>query len=1026
MVKFLQKYFKKGITSILILSIFSSLVLPFSIIYAQEYSTGGGYGSSGGSYPSNTGITGGIGARISAITPLLSELPLCADKIGVSKVKGLFREASSLLKTKSGEDGSNTVDKAENNPLSESLAIEVIDVSGGKKLDKSNEKLNDINKSTAETNENDTCLKSVGRLVTKMLLQKITVSTVEWINNGFEGKPLFLQDPGKFFGDIAKNEFLQFKLEIDDPYLYPFGRNFLKNQVLGLNRRFSDNARYSLNELIQETTPQYDAISFGANFSHGGWAAWDALTQVPANNPLGFNIIASTELSARLKGTSFSKGEEVQNSLDQSGGFLGDERCADPEGLTRAEHNAAIIKGEKEYEGSVYDNDRDGIPDDIDGSVNIDPNDNDGDGVPNGVDSTPNHEIKGQYTGYIIGTCKKWEYVTPGKLIAESATKVIGYPDNNILAADDLNSAIAAIMDALLNRWTADIANKGFANFNTEGSNGAFIYDDDNRTTGAYGQVELDFPKSFTNSSWLRENPDFNIRTDLTQALIDEQRIYQQRLKDENEVLEDLIITVRQLDYCIPGPHPGWEEDSEKYLANEMKKIPSKTLQDFDGDAGQQILEGVTIGLLNQFTSGIGGSVFKAFKALTGTEPYQLLSKYYAGIIIGLTGISIDKKDTYISNKSEITSAFETMLGRYNQLIKKHYTRDFLPQITPQARIEFRKISGYEQKIDNNEYAIYTLTGIINRLSKLKDQLDELDQETTEYETYLPMINEFGRLSASMVTGNDIARLIDDLKEEEDQIKYVYNDLLTGPYGCEAELSKSELVGNPTDLLRKTLRANYPFDILYDYNKLSKNQKIPSLNEPNDPQDNELGIFAIAKYNINKNPDNTMPSYHEGPFIDKTNTRKVVYPVSQNPDGSPVFGLIDALYYDIKDDGCEKPNTEPKNNQSYQDVCGDQTSTAYGPGFLSSVLFNFETEKEEAVDCRDFGEFNDTEGVAAKKNVLDCLKVSDLFIGVNRWPVTVGRKQGGPVTNTSQVGEGPLDLRNRNEFTSFEQLIGIY
>jgi hypothetical protein len=893
MVKFLQKYFKKGISSILILSIFTTAFLPLTTIYAQEYSTGGGYSSSGGSYPTGAGITGGIGARISAITPLLSELPLCAEKIGVSKVKGLFRDASSLLKTKKGQDGKNSIDYSENNPLSESSAIEVIDIRLNTTTTKNNEKLNDIDKSTAETNENDTCLKSVGRLVTKMLLQKITVSTVEWINNGFEGKPLFLQDPGKFFGDIAKNEFLQFKLEIDDPYLYPFGRNFLKNQVFALSNRFNDNAKYSLNELIAQTTPQYDAISFGANFSHGGWAAWDALTQVPANNPLGFNIIASTELSARLKGTSFSKGEEVQKALDQAGGFLGDERCADPEGLTRAEHNAAIVKGEKEYEGSAYDNDRDGIPDDVDGSVNTDPNDNDGDGVPNGVDSTPNHEIKGKFTGYIVGTCKKWEYVTPGKLIAESATKVIGYPDNNILAADDLNSAIAAIMDALLNRWTADIANKGFANFDTEGANGAFIYDEDNRTTGAYGQVDLDFPKSFTNSSWLRENPDFNIRTDLTQALIDEQRIYQQRLEEENRVLNDLITTVRQLDYCIPGPHPGYEDDSETFLAQQMKEIPSKTLQDFDGDAGQQILEGVTTGLLDQFTAGIGGSVFKAFKSLTGTEPYQLLSKYYAGIIIGLTGISIDKKDTYISNKSEITSAFETMLGRYNQLIKKHYTRDFLPQITPQARIEFRKIAGYEKKLKNNEYAIYTLTGIINRLSKLKDQLDELDPETTEYETYLPMINEFGRLSASMVTGNDIAKVIDDTKEEADQIKYVYDDLITGPYGCEVELQEREFTQTPSDLLLRTLRANYPYDILYDYNKLEKNQIIPSIENPNQPKDNEVGILILKRYNINKNPNNTMPSYHEGPFIDKIQTRKVFYPVSQNPDGSPRFGLID-------------------------------------------------------------------------------------------------------------------------------------
>ena len=481
MVNFLQKYFKKGITSILILSIFSSLFLPFTTIYAQ---VSGGY-NSGGGYPTGQGITGGIGTNISALTPLLAELPLCVDKIGLSKVKGLFRDASSLLKSKTGADGIDT--KINSKSLNATFAIEVFDINVNNEINAGNKKLDDINKSTGELNENDTCLKSVGRLVTKMLLQKITVSTVEWINNGFEGKPLFLQDPGKFFGDIGKNEFLKFKSEIDDPYLYPFGRNFLKNQVLSLNNRFNENARYSLNELIQQTTPQYDAISFGSNFSYGGWAAWNALTQVPANKPLGFNIIATTEISARLKGTTFSKGEEVQSVLDQSGGFLGDERCVEPEGLTRAEHNAALIKGEKEYEGNTYDNDRDGIPDDIDGSVNTDPNDYDGDGVPNGVDSTPNHEIKGRFTGYIIGTCKKWDYVTPGKLIAESATKVIGYPDNNILAADDLNSAIAAIMDALLNRWTADIANKGFANFDTEGANGAFIYDEDNRTTGAYG-----------------------------------------------------------------------------------------------------------------------------------------------------------------------------------------------------------------------------------------------------------------------------------------------------------------------------------------------------------------------------------------------------------------------------------------------------------------------------------------------------------------------------------------------------------
>lgn len=1024
MVEILQKYFKKGITSILILSIFLSMFLPFSIIYAQ---TSGGYSSNGG-YPTGGGLTGGISANISALSPLISSLPLCANKLGISKVKGLFKDVSSVIKSKEAEDGIDS--KIQPESLNDAFVIEVKDVSLNTKIDTNNKNQNDIKKSVGETNENDTCLKSIARIVTKMLLQKITVSTVEWINNGFEGQPLFLQDPGKFFGDIAKNEFLQFKLEIDDPTLYPFGRNFLRNQALNLNRRFADNARYSLNELIQRTTPEYTAVSFGTNFSYGGWAAWDALTQVPANNPLGFNILASTELSARLEGTSFSKGQEAQKTLDQSGGFLGDERCVEPEGLTRAEHNAALIKGEKEYEGNYTDNDRDGVPDYLDNSVNTDPNDNDGDGVPNSIDKTPNNEIKGQFTGYIIGTCKKWEYVTPGKLIAESATKFVHYPDNSILAAEDLNTAIATITDALLNRWTADLANKGFANFGTEGASGDYIYDENNLTTGGYGQVDQDFPKSFTNSSWLRENPDFNIRTDLTQALIDEQRIYQQRLEDENRVLEDLITTVRQLDYCIPGPHPGWEDESERYLANQMKGIPTKTLQDFEADAGEQILEGVTTGLLNTFTHGIGGPVFSAFKKLTGTEPYQLLSKYYAGIVIGLTGLSIDRRDTLISSKYEISSAFDTIFNRYIKLIKKHYNRDFLPEITPQARIEFRKIAGYQQKINNNEYAIYTLTGIINRLSRLKDQLDKLDPDSTPYETYLPMINEFGRLSASMVTGNDIAKIIDDIKEESDQIKYVYDDLLTGPYGCEAEMETRELTGTANDLLLKTLRANYPFDILYDYNKLSKDQEIPSVdNNPNPPKDNETGILILEKYNINKNPGNKMPSYHAGPFIDKIKTTKAVTAVGQWPDGAPKLGQIDVPYYDIKEDGCAKNGeTEPGNNSSYQDVCGDQKSTAYGPGFLSSVAFDFETDNEEPIDCRDYGkETGETKYIADNKSILDCLKVSDLFIGVNRWPVTVGRKQGNPVSGIPQLGEGgPLDIRNRNEFTSFEQLIGVY
>ena len=66
----------------------------------------------------------------------------------------------------------------------------------------------------------------------------------------------------------------------------------MQNIALAFNNKFQDNARYSLNELIQSTNPEFTAETFQQDFSQGGWNAWTAMTQVPANNPLGFKLMA--------------------------------------------------------------------------------------------------------------------------------------------------------------------------------------------------------------------------------------------------------------------------------------------------------------------------------------------------------------------------------------------------------------------------------------------------------------------------------------------------------------------------------------------------------------------------------------------------------------------------------------------------------------------------------------------------------------------------------------------------------------
>jgi hypothetical protein len=800
-------------------------------------------------------------------------------------------------------------------------------------------------------------------MVVKMLLQKITVSTVEWINNGFEGKPLFLQNSGKFFGDIAKNEILQFRLEIDNPTLYPFGRDFLRSQIGILNNRFAQNARYSANELIQRTTPEYSSTTFSTTFAQGGWNAWTAMTQVPANNPIGFNIIASNELSLRLEGTSSSTAEKAQTALDQSSGFLGDERCAEPQGITREQHRAALIKGEREmeeYEEVVNNDSDDGGPD-------------------------TSIVIKTRPTGKVVGLCERWEYVTPGKLISEAATKVVNYPDNNLLRADDLNSAIASIMDALLNRWSQDLANKGFASFSNDGASGGFILDGDNRTTGAVQQVSLDFPKTAINSNWLRENPTFNIRTDLTQAVIDEQRIYQRKILEENKILDDLITTVYQLDYCIPGPHPGFEEDSERTLNIVKNTIVSKSASDFEDVDLDKILSlvkaagyiaGAAIGasIGTAVLPVVGTVIGAAIGALIGVfadwvggpSNEEKVDIYYGGIMRILTGVHVSKPKTELGNirsKQDITNAMDSMFDRYVKLIKKYYTPEFLPTVTPAARIEFRKVPGYRKTMENNEYASAALDGIIVRLAKLKDDLDQLNPNVNSYTDYLPLINEFSRLSSSMVTGNDIAKVVDSSKEYSSQIKYIYDDLLTGEYGCEKDLEK-ERQGpgtNPTFVpgvvnftypgvtLRRTLRQEYPFRIWYDYNKFIINEQLPDIDSA-DIEGKIMKISDLKKYTDKKNK-NKMPPYDIGK--------------------GPKF---------------------------------------LGPGFLSDVYFAYNIGKPPAKPNQSCDEFKSHNSSYA--DIFDCIYVGDLFYNVNSWPVSVGRRQS---TNV-----------NEQKDVSFEQTIGIY
>lgn len=865
---------KKFIAVLLITSFVISPYFAF-VKNAEAQVNPSGYQSdptSGYGAQSLGGAGSGLVGYISGIAPAIAQLPLCREKL-VGAIKNLFSPniaASAAISVGSSPYSSIAVgasnlqaelDNIKNIGTIASSSVATYDEVANQKLDEQQKQLDAIKKSTSSLDENDTCLKSIARMVIKMLLQKITLSTVAWIQSGYEGKPFFVENTGEFLTDLARTEILQFGLEIDDPNIFPFGRDYMISQANYFNRRFQENARYSLNELIAETSPEYTADDFTGDFSKGGWNGWLGMTMVPANNPVGFELLASEELGSRINNTV----NDINTRLEQADGFLGDQRCAEPQGLTREEHNAAL-------ENPVR------IP-------IIDP-------------------ATGKTTGYeISGTCKRWEYVTPGKLVAEAATTAINYPTDNLLKAEDMNDAVASILDALLAKFSSTLINKGFANLPSQGSDGYLII---NQDEFGYNyeptQVENDFNKPLIRG-WLISNPHFNIRKDLTQALIDEQRIYVQKITEQNKVINDLIKTTYQLDYCIPGPHPGWELDSRKVLTAAENSIVSKTPADMEKIDDAQITgivkaAGYATGAAIGAAIGVGTGPFAPIAApigsaigaligfivdITNKPPEKKLEAYYNGIIKQFTGIHIDhtKEDrAHFRNKQEVTGGFDKIFEQYLDVMHKHFTPGFLPAVASEAAIKFRYIPGYRDIYTQNEEKIVALDGVIKRLSTLKDSIANLNatlgQNPDAYETKLKdYINEFSRLAPEMVSGDDIAYVDNSLQQLRDEIVYIYKDLIKGQFGCEQDLKNNyRLLEYPADpgkthLLRGTRRMEYPFPVWYDYNEFPPGATLPSIptlaqylepgdlvpatSMPNDPQTNGPGFLSTVYFDYSIN-----------------------------------------------------------------------------------------------------------------------------------------------------------------------------
>ncbi len=356
--------YKKIVSSItLMVFVFSTIIGPTAIVYAEDIDTGSQEATT-----NKAAYTTNNPAYTFNIQNISNVLPAVIGCTGiVNKVKQYMTSAfdgnsggisNDLTSSKTGtgnykagyDDGSGNTDIDGFNAGIVTESVPTGDASTQKNTQKSAAEEAKIAEEEKQKRIKDECLNGVAYALAKAQLASITNKTVNWINSGFNGDPLFIRDRESYFkslGDQTLQSLLGPLANINNQSLYPFGQDFARSAILSAKTTFLDRSKSTLSQSLK---PGATTEDFSKDFSQGGWDGWFSLTQNPQNNPLGFGIIASQELTNKIN----AKQQEAEADLAQGDGFLSQKRCVEysksDEGLdnttTSSSKNYSIVSND--------------------------------------------------------------------------------------------------------------------------------------------------------------------------------------------------------------------------------------------------------------------------------------------------------------------------------------------------------------------------------------------------------------------------------------------------------------------------------------------------------------------------------------------------------------------------------------------------------------------------------------------------------------------------------------------------------
>lgn len=377
--------------------------------------------------------------------------------------------------------------------------------------------------------QKENCLDKAAYALAQQALSQMTTKTLNWVNTGFDGNPLYVRDINSYLKSVRNQELTNYFREVQgsNPIFGNALRSIITQQVTGkggVNERicieYSNQGQVGSGNGVglngqpkcirygttvgfggsSMNTPQARAYNdFLGDFTKGGWSALLNTN----NNPLSALFSATNNLSTTL-GT---QKQNIQNELNQGNGFLNMRKCV-----------------EYSSQGQV-------------GSDN-----------GTGLSNEP--------------VCLRYETITPGSVIAQQVGTITGSPVHQAELADEFNEALGSFFDSLLNKLfskdsgLAGLKGGTMAGLGATNIGNNVIFDINGNPFSTGGVRAFDLPEFSTGV-----NAKFDIsRPQQIRAVLQAQYNFRNSSLDTVIAAARVLPLIGKLDYCLPGPNPLWQE----------------------------------------------------------------------------------------------------------------------------------------------------------------------------------------------------------------------------------------------------------------------------------------------------------------------------------------------------------------------------------------------------------------------------------------------------------------------------------